>query len=78
MTGTIETTEAGEQRLISGVRPVGLRDRLKVRASEPLRPKRHPDCQQRPCDIGLFDSVGRAQIDLIDLVQAEGRAKPEP
>ncbi|WP_031556085.1 hypothetical protein [Parvularcula oceani] len=65
MSRASETTEAGEQRLVTGVRPITLRDRLDWQAAQPLRPKRNPDCQQRACDLGLFDEVGRAQIDLL-------------
>ncbi|MCP4079878.1 MAG: hypothetical protein GY743_06490 [Planctomycetaceae bacterium] len=35
-------------------------------ANRPLQPKRNPNAQQKPCDIGLFDEVSRNQIDLLD------------
>ena len=61
-----ERTEAGEQTLVSGVRPVTLRDQLTVMVNQPLQPKRNPNAQQKPCDVGLFDEVSRNQTDLLD------------
>ena len=63
-----ESTEVGEQSLIDGVRPVTLGERLTARTSHPMTPKRNPHAGQKPCDHGLFDEVGRAQIDLLDLI----------
>lgn len=70
-----ETTPEGEQTLMHGVAPVTLRQRLDAVGAQPLTagatarqfwgssPK-----PQAPCDHGLFDEVGRAQIDLCDLI----------
>ena len=63
-----ETTEVGDQTLIDGVQPVTLRDRLTVMASQPVTPRRNPNAPQKQCDHGMFDEVGRAQIDLCDLI----------
>ena len=63
-----ETTEEGEQTLVHGVRPVTLGERLTARTRHPSRPRRNPDARQLPCDLGLFDEVGRAQTDLLDLI----------
>ncbi len=72
-----ETTEQGEQLLVCGVRPITLRDRLAVRAGQPLAPKRNPHVIQKPCDHGLFDDVARSQLDMLDLIHAaESSAKP--
>ena len=68
MTRKTEATEVGEQTLIDGVQPITLRDRLSVMASQPMRPKRNPHTPQKSCDHGLFDEVGRAQLDLADLI----------
>lgn len=68
MSDALETTQAGEQRLMSGVCPVTTRDGLKLRAAQLMRPKRNPHTPQKPCDHGLFDEVGRAQLDLTDLI----------
>lgn len=65
-----EPTEAGEQTVVRGVRPVTLRDRLAVMAARPMLPKRNPNAQQKPCDHGLFDEVARDQIDLIDFLNS--------
>ena len=55
-----EQTAVGEQHLIPGVTPVSLGDRLQRLMDMPLMPR----YRQRPCDIGLFDEVARAQLDL--------------
>ena len=75
-----EPTEIGEQTLVTGVRPVTLGDRLALRAAAPIAPRRNPDARQKPCDLGLFDEVGRAQTDLVDLLKATppGDAAAEP
>ena len=63
-----EPTEVGAQSLIDGVRPVTLGEKLTARTAHPMTPKRNPHAGQKPCDHGLFDEVGRAQIDLLDLI----------
>ena len=63
-----ESTEVGEQSLIDGVRPVTLGERLTAQTAHPMAPKHNPNARQKPCDHGLFDEVGRAQIDLLDLI----------
>jgi hypothetical protein len=68
MSRETETTEVGNQTLIDGVAPITLRDRLAVIASHPMTPKRNLNAPQKQCDHGLFDEVGRAQIDLCDLI----------
>lgn len=65
-----ERTEAGEQTLVAGVRPITLADRLAIRAAAPLAPKRNPNAEQKPCDHGLFDTTARDQLDLIDALRA--------
>ena len=66
-----EPTEVGEQSLIDGVRPVTLGEKLTARTALPMTPKRNPNAGQKPCDHGLFDEVGRAQIDLLDLISTQ-------
>jgi len=68
MTRQFEPTEVGPQSLVDGVRPVTLGEKLTARTSHPMTPKRNPNAGQKPCDHGLFDEVGRAQIDLLDLI----------
>ncbi|PHR62065.1 MAG: hypothetical protein COA43_00010 [Robiginitomaculum sp.] len=65
-----EDTEVGEQSLINGVCPVTLGERLTARTFHPMTPKRNPSAEQKPCDLGLFDAVGRAQIDIFDLLNS--------
>lgn len=55
-----ERTEAGEQSLVPGVRPVGTRERLERLMAAPMMPLR----PQRPPDFGLFDEAARNQLDL--------------
>ena len=57
-----EVTDMGAQYLVDGVRPVTMRDKLAFLAVKPITPKRA--CEQKPCDIGLFDEVARNQLDL--------------
>ena len=68
MTQKTESTDVGEQTLIIGIAPVTLGAKLTARTSHPMVPKRNPNAEQKSCDIGLFDEVGRAQIDLCDLI----------
>ena len=69
-----ESTEVGEQTLIDGVRPVGLGEKLTARTAHPMTPRRNPNAEQKPCDHGLFDEVGRAQIDLLDLILTQTKS----
>ncbi len=77
----IEETEIGAQTLIDGVRPVTLGEcvacllwKITARTTHPMTPKRNPFAVQKPCDlylldeVGLFDEVGLAQIDLLDFI----------
>ena len=66
-----EATQLGEQSLIEGVRPITLGEKLTARTAHPITPKRNPNAEQKPCDHGLFDEVGRAQIDLLDLISTQ-------
>ncbi|MEQ9145584.1 MAG: hypothetical protein RLO08_14620 [Parvibaculaceae bacterium] len=61
-----ETTPEGEQIVAPGVKPITLSDRLALRAAQPMAPKRNPNAEQKPCDLGLFDMDARRQIDWID------------
>ena len=70
-----EETDVGEQTLIDGVRPVTLGERLMAMTHHPMTPKRNPNARQKPCDIGLFDEVGRAQMDLIDFIRKQETSK---
>ena len=79
MTENYEITEVGEQTLITGVAPVSLGEKLTARTTHPMVTGRslgrNPNATQKSCDIGLFDEVGRAQIDLCDLI-AQMETKP--
>ena len=71
MTRQFEETEVGTQSLIDGVRPVTLGEILTAQTSHPMTPKRNASAVQKPCDHGLFDEVGRAQIDLLDFISTQ-------
>jgi hypothetical protein len=68
-----EPTEAGEQVLVPGVRPIRLRDRLAFLAEAPLQPKK----LQRPADFGLFDINVRNQLDLFSKPPANSRKQEQ-
>ncbi len=73
----IEETQAGVQTLMRGVAPVTLRDRLAFLAAAPMAPR----AAQKRCDVGLFDSESRRQIDLVDELRRmtrEAARNPEP
>jgi hypothetical protein len=55
-----EVTDQGEQVLVPGVAPVGLRERLERLLAAPLRPLK----PQKPPQIALFDDGARNQLDL--------------
>lgn len=74
MSNDSERTDAGEQRVIKGIKPLTLCDRLAARAARPMRPKRNPHAEQKTCDHGLFDEVGRAQTDIVDLIKSNKEA----
>ncbi|WP_299918441.1 hypothetical protein [uncultured Roseobacter sp.] len=83
-----ERTDAGAQTLVHGVRPITLDDRLACRVAAQMSPKRNPNTDQKPCNLGLFDSEtdqktlrgsvfrsnARDQLDLIDAVRATSGA----
>lgn len=72
MTFKSEQTEVGEQTLIEGVSPVTLGEKLTARTTHPMVSGRslgrNPNANQKPCDLGLFDEVGRAQVDIFDFI----------
>jgi hypothetical protein len=55
-----EPTPEGEQLLVPGIAPVGLRERLALRLAAPLSPRK----PQKPLNIGLFDEDARNQLAL--------------
>lgn len=65
-----EPTDAGPQMLICGVQSITVHDRLTIMATRPMLPKRTPNARQKPCDLGLFDTATRDQIDLIDFLNS--------
>ena len=55
-----EPTPEGEQILVPGVTPVGLRERLALRLEAPLVPRK----PQKPLNVGPFDEDARNQLSL--------------
>ncbi len=70
-----ENTAVGRQTLTPGVAPITLHDQLAVRLAAPAAPRRYAG-PQKPCDIGLFDTVARSQTDLVDLARQTARRDP--
>lgn len=68
-----EEAGAGAQRLMSGIAPITLRDRLACLAASPIAPR----AAQKNCNHGLFDLEARRQTDLIDELRRLKR-KPQP
>jgi hypothetical protein len=56
----VERTEQGLQLMLGGVRPQTMRDKLDWLAAQPLVPRK----RQKSCDIDLFDTEGRRQMEL--------------
>jgi hypothetical protein len=69
-----EPTPEGEQALVPGVTPITLAERLAWRAAQPLAPVK----AQRPCDLGLFDVNGRAQLELFAARPSRPGMPPDP
>lgn len=67
-----EPTPIGEQRLVPGVVPIAMRDRLQARMAAPLLPTR----PQKPLDLGLFDMAARDQLDLFGISGRKNSADP--
>jgi hypothetical protein len=55
-----ERTPEGLQLVIAGVKPQTMKDKLDSLVARPMQPRR----QQKPCDIGLFDTESRKQLEL--------------
>lgn len=68
-----EPTAQGEQSLVPGVTPITLGDRLAWRAAQPLAPTK----AQRPCDLGLFDTNARNQLELFAARPSPVRPDPD-
>ena len=68
-----EPTPVGEQRLVPGVVPITMRDRLQARMTAPLLPTR----PQKPLDLGLFDIAAHNQLDLFGISGRPARADPQ-
>lgn len=56
----VEATPEGLQLMLSGVKPQSMKDKLDWLIAQPMQPKK----QQKPCDIGLFDTESRKQLEM--------------
>jgi hypothetical protein len=53
-------TPEGLQLMLGGVKPQTMKDKLDWLAARPMQPKK----RQKPCDVGLFDTESRKQMEL--------------
>jgi hypothetical protein len=56
----VERTEQGLQLMLGSVRPPTMRDKVRWLAEQPMQPRK----RQKSCDIGLFDTESRKQLEL--------------
>ena len=56
----VENTPEGLQLMLGGVKPQSMKDKLDWLIAQPMQPRK----QQKPCDIGLFDTERRNQLEL--------------
>ncbi len=62
-----EAIESGIQYLMPDIAPITQNDRIAQKCSAPMM----ANCEQHPCDIGLFDIIQHNQIDLLDYLRTE-------
>jgi hypothetical protein len=68
-----EKTEAGEQALIPGVKPVSTREKLEAEGAKPLK-----GGDAAPPEGGLFDLEARKQLDIWDVMPAARTPEGKP
>jgi hypothetical protein len=56
----VEQTPEGLQLMLAGVKPQSMKDKLDWLIAQPMQPRK----QQKPCDIGLFDTESRKQLEM--------------
>ena len=56
----VERTPEGLQLMLGGVKPQTMKDKLDWLIAQPMQPRK----QQKPCDIGLFDTESRKQLEM--------------
>ena len=56
----VERTPEGLQLMLNGVKPQSMKDKLDWLVAQPMQPRK----QQKPCDIGLFDTDSRNQLEM--------------
>jgi hypothetical protein len=56
----VERTLEGLQLMLAGVKPQSMKDKLDWLVAQPMQPRK----QQKPCDIGLFDTESRRQLEM--------------
>lgn len=56
----VERTQQGLQLMLGGVRPQTMKGKLEWLVAQPMQPRR----RQKPCDVGLFDTESRKQLEL--------------
>jgi hypothetical protein len=66
---TVHKTAQGAQHVLPGAERITGRELAERRIASPLRAIR----RQAPADFGLFDTGARAQLDIVDLLNHEGK-----
>lgn len=56
----VERTPQGLQLVLGGVRPQSMKDKVQWLMEQPMQPRR----RQKPCNVGLFDTESRKQMEL--------------
>jgi hypothetical protein len=56
----VENTPEGLQLMMASVKPPTMKDKLDWLIARPMQPRK----QQKPCDIGLFDTERGNQLEL--------------
>jgi hypothetical protein len=56
----VEHTPQGLQLMLGGVRPQTMKDKVDWFLTQPMQPRK----RQKPCDVDLFDTESRKQMEL--------------
>jgi hypothetical protein len=56
----VERTQEGLQMVLGGVQPRTMKNKLDWLLAQPMQPRK----RQKRCDVGLFDTESRRQLEL--------------
>jgi hypothetical protein len=68
----VECTRQGLQLVLGAVRPQSMKDKVQYLAEQPMQPRK----RQKPCDVGLFDTESRKQLNLFDSHRGPATRQP--